>query len=159
MTTPGAYNDGLPVSWPTGGVAAPTLDKVFATVDSTTGLLFGGMLETTTRYVQLIPPYGSAFDEKGEKLRAPYSPKFAEYKGILACTTAGVMIQKREILTGYTWTPSALGGYVGFLYRGKNAPQEPLKNVLGSGTLEITTLRGRVTERVEPFRINVTEQF
>jgi hypothetical protein len=143
MTTPDVYIAGLLVSWPT-PVLTPTVDKVFATVDGITGLLFGGMLETTTRYVQSSPPY---------------SPDFAGYKNVLACTTGGVLIQKPDILPGFTWTPSPLGGYVGFLYRGKNAPLEPLKNVLGSGTSAAAVLKEKRTERIEPFLIDVTEQY
>ena len=144
MTTPDAYLNGLSVSWPSSTFTPPS-NTVLATVDGTTGLLFGGILESTSRYVQILP--------------TPYSPVFAAYKSLLACTTAGVVIQKADILPGFPWTPNTLGGYVGFLYRGKNAPLEPYKNVLGNGTPETAILGGKVTGRVEPFLINITDQY
>jgi hypothetical protein len=91
--------------------------------------------------------------------RPPTALIFAGFKSLLACTTAGVVIQKPDILPGYTWTPNSLGGYVGFIYRGKNAPLEPLRNVLGNGTPETAVLGGRVTGRIEPFLINITDQY
>jgi sugar lactone lactonase YvrE len=114
------------------------------TVDATTGLIFGGFLEPTGKYVQTNPPY---------------SPAFAGFKSSLACTTAGVVMQKPDILPGYPWTPGSLGGYVGFIYRGKNATFEPFRNVLGNGTPETAThpTTGVKTGRIEPFRINLTD--
>jgi hypothetical protein len=143
LTTPDSYPTGLSVSWPAATLIPPS-NVVLATVDRTTGLLFGGILESTARYVQVSPPY---------------SPVFAASKSLLACTTAAVIIQKPDILPGYTWTPNALGGYVGFIYRGKNAALEPCKNVLGNGTPETANLGGRVTGRIEPFLINIIDQY
>ena len=146
LTTPDTYPDGLAVSWPNATFTPPS-NIVLASVDRTTGLLFGGMLESTTRYVQTSPSY---------------SPAFAAFKPLLACTTAAVIIQKPDILPGYTWTPNPLGGYVGFIYRGKNAPLESCKNVLGSGTPETAITPSpnvKVTGRIEPFRINIADQY
>jgi hypothetical protein len=143
LTTPEVYPDGLSVSWPTATFTPPS-NVVLATVDRTTGLLFGGMLESTTRYVRPSPPY---------------SPVFAGAKPLLACTTAAVIIQRADILPGYTWTPNTLGGYVGFIYRGKNAAVEPLKNVLGSGVPETANLGGVTTGRIEPFKIDIADQY
>jgi sugar lactone lactonase YvrE len=145
MTTPDTYPSppGLTVSWPTATFTPPS-NVVLATVDRTTGLLFGGVLESTSRYVQTSPPY---------------SPLFAASKPLLACTTAAVIIQRRDILPDFTWTTNPLGGYVGFLYRGKNAPLEPCKNVLGNGTPETALLGGKATERIEPFLINIVDQY
>jgi hypothetical protein len=146
LTTPDTYPDGLAVSWPTVTFTPPS-NIVLASVDRATGLLFGGMLESTTRYVQVSPPY---------------SPAFAAFKPLLACTTAAVIIQKPDILPGFTWTPNSLGGYVGFIYRGKNAALEPCKNVLGSGVPETAITPSpnvRMTGRIEPFRINIADQY
>jgi hypothetical protein len=119
-------------------------------VDGTTGLLFGGMLETTSRYVQFSPTV--------------YAPEFAggrSPKSLLACTIAGVVIQKPDILPGFTWTPNSLGGYVGFIYRGKNAPLEPCRNVLGNETPKpaVHPTTKATTGRIEPFLINITDQY
>jgi hypothetical protein len=143
LTTPDSYATGLPVSWPP-AVVTPPSNIVFATVDRPTGLLNGGLLESTTRYVRAVPLS---------------SPKWAGSKSLLACTTAAVIIQRPDILPGYTWTPNPLGGYVGFIYRGKNAILEPCKNVLGNGTPEAANLQGRITERIEPFWINIADQY
>jgi len=143
LTTPDTYLTGLSVSWPTATFTPPS-NVVLATVDRTTGLLYGGILESTSRYVQVSPAY---------------SPVFAASKSLLACTTAAVIIQKPDILPGFTWTPNALGGYVGFLYRGKNAALEPCKNVLGNGIPETAVLGGKATGRIEPFLINITDQY
>jgi hypothetical protein len=140
-----SYVNGLPVSWPVIN-SAPVQDTVFATVDRTTGLLIGGMLESTTRYVQFTG--------------TPSSPAWAEFKPLLACTAAGVIIQKPSIFPGLpAWSDNPLGGYVGFLYRGKSAPVERLKNLLGNGTPEAARLNNTVINRVEPFLINITEQY
>jgi len=149
MTTPDVYLNGLSVSWPTSTSTPPT-NTVLATVDGTTGLLFGGMLETTSRYVQFSPTV--------------YAPEFAggrSPKSLLACTIAGVVIQKPDILPGFTWTPNSLGGYVGFIYRGKNAPLEPCRNVLGNETPKpaVHPTTKATTGRIEPFLINITDQY
>ena len=143
MTTPDAYPDGLSVLWATTAITPPS-NVVLATVDRTTGLLFGGILESTSRYVRVSPAY---------------SPAFAASKPLLACTIAAVIVQKPDILPGFTWTPNALGGYIGFIYRGKNAPLEPCKNVLGNGTPETALLGGKATGRIEPFLINIEDQY
>jgi hypothetical protein len=137
-----SYVAGLNVVWPTVN-ATPVQDTVLAAVDRSTGLLFGGMLESTSRYVQptAIPP------------------AWAESKTLLACTVAGVIIQKPDILPELPWSKNPLGGYVGFLYRGKSAPVERLKNVLGSGTPDPARLNNTVINRVEPFRIDIIEQY
>jgi hypothetical protein len=140
-----SYGNGLPVNWP-GINSTPVPDTVLATVDRTTGLLIGGMLESTTRYVRLTDD--------------PSSPPWAEFKPLLACTAAGVIIQKPSIFPVLpAWSDNPLGGYVGFLYRGKSAPVERLKNVLGNGTPEAARLNNTVINRVEPFLINITEQY
>jgi hypothetical protein len=141
--TPDAYPLGLDVKVSTTILTSGTREfvPICVTVDGTSGLLTGGLIELTGNYV--LPPVG---------------PAFAALKPSLACTTAGVVIQKRDILPGFTWTPNVLGGYVGFLYRGKNGPLEPAKNVLGNGTPETAILGTKVTPRIEPFRMEVTDQ-
>ena len=140
-----SYATGLKVSAPTSN-STVTSGTVFASVDKTTGLLLGAMLESTDRYVQ--------------RLSDPLSsPSWALFKPFLACTTAGVFIRSPDILPGLSWSANSLGGYVGFLYRGKSSPVERLKNVLGNGTLEPGTLNGIDTNRVEPFLIDIPEEY
>jgi hypothetical protein len=143
LTTPDAYPGGLKVTF-TPPTATPPTNEVQAAVETETGLLFGGLLESTSRYVRTTPAY---------------SPAFAASRSLLACTTAGVIIQKADILPGVSWNSNPLGGYVGFLYRGKNGAIEPLRNVLGSGAPEEAVLSGRTTSRIEALRIDFTDKY
>jgi hypothetical protein len=143
FSTPDAYPGGLKATF-TQPTATPPNNEVQALVDAETGLLFGGLLESTSRYVRSTPPY---------------SPTFAASRSLLACTTAGVIIQKADILPGISWNSNPLGGYVGFLYRGKTGTVEPLRNILGSGAPEEADLSGKTTSRIEAFRIDFTDKY
>jgi hypothetical protein len=144
MTTPDSYPTGLAVNWPTAAVV-PQTNVVQASVDRETGLLFGGMIESTAKYLQTASPYG---------------PVFAGRKSLLACTTAAVYIQRIDTLPGLNYPPGSPGGYFGFIYRGKNATLEPLRNVLGSGVPEASVLPTPTgTGRIEPLRITFGYQY
>jgi hypothetical protein len=143
VTTPDTYPTGLLVNWPN-PVIVPQTNVVQAAVDRETGLLFGGMIESTTKYLDT----------------AKALPSWAGGKTLLACTTAAVFIQRRDILPRLLWTPSPAGGYVGFIYRGKNATLEPLRNVLGSSVPENSLLPAPSgTGRIEALRITLDNQY
>jgi hypothetical protein len=152
MTFPDSslYKTGLVPNWPTSPVVPPK-DVPQVSVDGQTGLLFGGMIETTAPYLETIPSLGPDF-----ALNSTREKQLPE----LACTIAAVFIQRRDILPSSNWTPSSAGGYVGFIYRGKNARLEPVNNVLGSG-LPTSSLRPTPngTSRIEALRVTLDNQY
>jgi hypothetical protein len=109
------------------------------------------MIETTAPYLETIPSLGPDF-----ALNSTREKQLPE----LACTIAAVFIQRRDILPSSNWTPSSAGGYVGFIYRGKNARLEPVNNVLGSG-LPTSSLRPTPngTSRIEALRVTLDNQY